>query len=516
MNKINFKLILFIVFTILYLPHCFIMVSDISLITAYEVDPGSIIDSIEKLYSGKIYNMLNGYHSKFYGWTYMSINFWLLLPIMLLNLIFGIKSKILFYLLLKFIYFSIGLTLILLVYKLSIKINKNSSYIAAFMVTFLLLVMPTSSQFYFVHPETTGALFLVLAMLFLSKYSENGYFKYYIYGIVCLSLASLSKQIFFFTAIPIFFAFYFLGFKKFNRNYITLFLISFVLGALTLFVIHPYAYIYPKVFIGYQLDLSSSLSGGNQIGYLLSLKNWILFIYNEASLLILPLVLTPILLIYSAFNLRKSNNLYCLLLMVSCGCVIISLAMVAYGNRISHAHHYLFPSYIFLLIICSFLIDSITGLKYRKVSVLLSGLAVYAFFGSSLHYAFHSIPNSISRLSFEKSVATVSYNYVSQKLQRGDKVVTDYQVAIPSGLGIIACGMWTGCGTETAIASFKPDYIMFDQQAAGNISPLEFLAFKNFVKNNNYKLIDKLPVQGRHNILTGHRAPSSEISVYKR
>ena len=94
MNKINFKLILVIVFTILYLPHCFIMVSDISLITAYEVDPGSIIDSIEKLYSGKIYNMLNGYHSKFYGWTYISINFWLLLPIKLLNLILGIKSKV--------------------------------------------------------------------------------------------------------------------------------------------------------------------------------------------------------------------------------------------------------------------------------------------------------------------------------------------------------------------------------------------------------------------------------------
>jgi hypothetical protein len=94
-------------------------------------------------------------------------------------------------------------------------------------------------------------------------------------------------------------------------------------------------------------------------------------------------------------------------------------------------------------------------------------------------------------LNFEKSVATVSYNYINQKLQRGDKIVTDYQVAVPSGLGVIACGMWTGCGTETAIASFKPDYIMFDQRAAGNISTLEFLAFKDFVKNNNYFHLDQ-------------------------
>ena len=49
MNNINYRLIIIIIFTILYLPHCFIMVNDISLITAYEVDPGWIIDSIEKL-----------------------------------------------------------------------------------------------------------------------------------------------------------------------------------------------------------------------------------------------------------------------------------------------------------------------------------------------------------------------------------------------------------------------------------------------------------------------------------
>lgn len=514
-NKINYRLILIIIFIILYLPHCFIMVSDISIITAYEVDPGSIIDSIEKLYSGKVYNMLNGYHSKFYGWTYMSINFWLLLPIKIFNLMLGINSKILFYLTLKFIYFSIGLVLTILVYKLSIKINRNNSCIAAFMATFLLLVMPTSSQFYFIHPETTGALFLVLAMLILSEYHDNGNKKYYILGIVCLSLASLSKQIFFFTALPIFIAYYYLGIKKFKFRPVALIFLTFGLGAFTLFVIHPYAYLYPKSFIGYQLELSTSLNGGNQIGYIASIKNWILFVYNDASILILPLIMAPILLAYSIYKYINYNSSSHLLLTVSCACVLISLMIVAYGNRISHAHHYLYPLYIFLLLIISFLIDAVTRLKYKAASIMM-GLAFYGFIVTSLHYAYYSIPASISRLNFEKSVASVSYNYINQALLKGDKLVMDYQIAVPSGLGVIGCGMWTGCGTETAIGFFNPDYIMFDYQAARGISPSEFLAFKNYVKKNNYKLIDRLPVSGDYNIFTGRRTPGSEIMVYKR
>lgn len=514
-NNINYRLIIIIIFFILYLPHCFIMVSDISLITSYEVDPGSIIDSIERLYSGNIYNMLNGYHSKFYGWTYMAINFWLLAPIKLFNLIFGIKSKTIFYLTIKFIYFLIGLILSLLVYKLSIKINKNNNHLAAFMATFMLLILPTSPQFYFIHPETTGALFLMLAMLILSEYHESGLKKYYIYGVISLSLACLSKQIFFFTAIPIFFAYYFIGIKKFKSRPISFLLITFGLGILALLIVHPYAFLQPKTFLRYQLDLSVSLSGGNQIEYFQSLKNWILFIYNNAGILIFPILLVPLLLIYSAFKYLKSNNFKYLSLMVSCACGILSLAVVAYGNRVNYYDHYLFPLYIFLILITSFLIDAVIASKYNKCSII-TGLVSYVFIVASLHYAYQAIPASVNRLNFEKSVAAISYNYIKQKLRQGDKLVMDYQVAVPTDLGVVSCGMWTGCGDVAAITSFKPDYVMFDQQAAGGISPSEFFAFKDFVRKNSYKLIDRLPVQGSHNVFTGERTLGSEILVYKR
>lgn len=515
-NRINYKLVLVIVFIILYLPHCFILVNDISLILAYEVDPGSIIDSIEKLYSGKIYNMLNGYHSKYYGWTYMSINFWLLAPIKLFNIVFNINSKLIFYLSLKFIYFLIGLILTIILYILAIKTNKNSKFVAAFMPALLLLLLPTSQQFYFIHPETTGALFLIFGMLVLSKFNQVGINKYYIIGIVCLSLASLSKQIYFFTAIPIFITYFLLGLKKYNKKFSTLLVLTLGFGAFSLLIVHPYAYLYPKMFLGYQFELSSSMVGGNQIGYIDSIKNWTIFIYRNTTILILPMALSPFLFVYGYLQYKKTYNFCYLSITLSSACAVMGFATVAYGNRVSLSHHYLFPVYIFLLVIISFVIDSIMGLPNKRVRLIGTISIIYVFIVASLYYAYDSIPNSINRLNFEKSVATVSYNYINQKLRSGNRLVMDYQIAVPANLGIISCGMWTGCGTESAITSFKPEYVMFNQEAAAGISPAEFSAFKNFVEKNNYNLIDKLSVQGNHNIFTGQRTSNTEILVYKR
>ena len=66
-NLLTFLLVL--IFSVLYLPQAFVMFQDINLISAFEVDPGSMIASINDLFQTPIYNMMNGYHSKFYGWT---------------------------------------------------------------------------------------------------------------------------------------------------------------------------------------------------------------------------------------------------------------------------------------------------------------------------------------------------------------------------------------------------------------------------------------------------------------
>ena len=64
-NKVYniYKLSIFVIFSTLFLPQTFILNADINLILAYEVDPGSIITSINDLFNFPYYNMFNGFHT---------------------------------------------------------------------------------------------------------------------------------------------------------------------------------------------------------------------------------------------------------------------------------------------------------------------------------------------------------------------------------------------------------------------------------------------------------------------
>ena len=93
-NKVyNFyKFLIFLIFAILFLPQTFILNEDINLVLAYEVDPGSIISSINTLFNFPYYNMFNGYHTTYYGWTHASLTFLFLLPFKFIFFIFKIES----------------------------------------------------------------------------------------------------------------------------------------------------------------------------------------------------------------------------------------------------------------------------------------------------------------------------------------------------------------------------------------------------------------------------------------
>ena len=69
-----YRIFLIAIYTVLFLPHVFVLVKDLGLISAFETDPGSIIDSIIGLFQHP-YNMNKNFHSWLYGWTYFSINF---------------------------------------------------------------------------------------------------------------------------------------------------------------------------------------------------------------------------------------------------------------------------------------------------------------------------------------------------------------------------------------------------------------------------------------------------------
>jgi len=194
--KINNAHLIFLIaiFSILFFPQAFVFNEDINVTYAFELDAGSIILSIDSLY--KNYNMFDEWHSKFYGWTYYFISFLSLLPLKIFMNIFNIADKSLFYLSIKIIFFLIGLISSLLFFKVIEKISSSKNIALA--ASLLYFSGSNFHLFYYLHPETTGALFLFLAIFLLLEYIENRNNKYYLFGIASCVLSALSKHPFFF------------------------------------------------------------------------------------------------------------------------------------------------------------------------------------------------------------------------------------------------------------------------------------------------------------------------------
>ena len=105
-----YRIILVIIFAVLFFPHVFAVVNDLGFIAAYETDPGSIIQSILSLYQHS-YNMNEAFHSRYYGWTYYAINYVLLMPIYLAKVFKIFTADYYIFVAIRFIFFMIGLHL---------------------------------------------------------------------------------------------------------------------------------------------------------------------------------------------------------------------------------------------------------------------------------------------------------------------------------------------------------------------------------------------------------------------
>ncbi|MEM6811420.1 MAG: hypothetical protein AAF549_03025, partial [Pseudomonadota bacterium] len=161
---------LIFLFSVVYLPLAFLLVEDLGLISAFEVDPASHISAVESLL--KTYNMHESYHSKYYGWTYFGINFFLLVPIKLFTVLFGIESNFFLYFGIRFILFSIGLASLVAFYY--VIVNFFKSHVIAFIAGLLYVFNSVGYKyFYIIHPETTGILFIFLAVLALQNFVKN-------------------------------------------------------------------------------------------------------------------------------------------------------------------------------------------------------------------------------------------------------------------------------------------------------------------------------------------------------
>jgi len=161
-----------------------------------KVDPASITHSIYELFESPYYNMLASYHSRYYGWSYMVINFIILSPF---ELIFGIthhNHPEVINFTIRAILFAISLFAVLVFYTVCLKLTRYRTI--SFFAALLFMVTPITSTFWHtIHPEAAGILFFLLGALYFLHFRESRERKDYIFCLVFLVLSSLSKQPFF-------------------------------------------------------------------------------------------------------------------------------------------------------------------------------------------------------------------------------------------------------------------------------------------------------------------------------
>jgi hypothetical protein len=488
----NFKyfdlpiIFLIAIFFYLYFNQIFVANESIALATGFEVDPGSILQSIHGLYQND-YNSLKEYHSKFYGWSQYSITFLLSLPIHWVSENYH-KVEIDFFLLYyRFIFFFSGLALIFVVYKIIVAIFNDNHKWVAFALVLSVIISPFSKIFVFLHPEPIGLLFLLAAIYFIIKKEEFNLTEF-IFVLVLINLAALSKQIFFFASIPLYF--YLLFFCKLNTvnsNYNWKLLYLILSAIVVLFLIHPYALLKPDEFIYYQLQLSTS-KASSEVTFYQSLVLWVDFIYKNAFLYFSYYILGLVCFFLAVIIKRDFIPLKYKNVLIIFFVGIFALLFVSFGNRVTFAHHYIVITYFLGILLFA------AGLMHLKSSFVKGGalapliLLLIAPMVLSNYSANRDYLST--RLDYKSSIAFVSFSYIEEKIGGGSRIAHDHNIVPPTAVGITSCSYWHGCRGE-GLKEFNPDFIIFS--ITNSIAdPDGIRNFNDYIRDNNMQLLDRI------------------------
>lgn len=515
-NIKNSTIVALFLYVTLYFPHIFILNEDVNLLLSYEVDPGSIFYAIEDLFRAPYYNMMNGYHSRYYGWSYLSINFVLLAPIKIWSTVFSIKPIVLNLLVVKLILFLIGFLVIYHGSKLVEILSKGC--VEQYFFKVLVVLLPTYF-YYYIHPETTGILFILISYLLLHSFLNTNNVKYLYWGFSSLVVASLSKQVFVVPSgvvlIAYLVAYHRVGLQNMVKSlpfYGNALLI--IMG--TAFVIHPYAFIQFHTFIEHQQYLAISLTGQDALSFFASFSQWFIVVKDSFGgyFYIIGLITSPIIFLYYSHLLCKNFNFKNLFFITNSAAIVISFLFLAYGNRISFLTHYLFIIY-FLSTINLLAIYELPIFKIpTRAGMVLRYLSCY-FIGILCIYLLSiDVIQSINRLSYKNSAAYVSYNYIRKNIKSEDVVLHDFTIAVPTALSHTSCHFWRECATIDGIVAKNPNYVIYNKNMSNKINPDKFEMMFKFIKENNFKLVAEIPFY--ENISNSFDLEENTLFVYKK
>ncbi|MGF1730485.1 hypothetical protein [Photobacterium kasasachensis] len=458
----------------------YILIYAVSVISRVEsvefmgIDAHSIVDSLNTITTYPYYNMGDSYHSKYYGWTYLSLNF----VVLMFSKLFGLVNEESFNIIVRLNLFVIGMLLTITLYTLSRHFFSRT--ISACTVLYFLIDPVSSHYFLTIHPESIGLLLQCVGLIVLLDLSRSKAFSFkkFIFAVILFSLSSLAKQPFFIVNVSIglvFFAWLYrdAGYNLQVKDIVKLMICSIVAFLVTFFIIHPYAFLDYSSFIKAQSELSS---GHSSVEIAEALNTW----FNELSNSIVFCL--NLLILFSLLFVRRVHWVY----ICSVTITLLIVSLFVYKSRMFISLVYLYPLYIFAIfnIVYFFHIvaNKISNKTVKQVSLYIVVFFILCNATSNLTYSVFSAHYRF--LTDGLGTKYITWNYI-KSLDENVAVAYSPDVAMPEPYKSNGCHAWQGCADYVNLSDFKPDVVIFSPE----YPHYNFSEYEKFANRDEYKLV---------------------------
>ncbi|MCU0830686.1 MAG: hypothetical protein MUC58_04050 [Rhizobiaceae bacterium] len=468
--------VLLALYTLMFGPAAFAQLSNSAFM---DIDPQSIMDSIDGLTSSPYYNMNAQYHSQFYGWTYFALHF----PIVMALKASGLATEVTLNLTARVVLFVIGALLVHQMFRLA---RRFFSLPWAAFGTFAFMANPVASHFFItIHPESLGVLLQIVALrFFIAVYDAPGLDRRaYMLAVLFLSLSALCKQAFVIANGLIFIGFALAQWKRPGGSGVASAAMLRQLAALTvgiaflvLMVIHPNVVLEFDRFLHAQLALMNEHAAppfsdvAMRWAGVLSSNPMVLFAL--LATLVVPFLPRP------DFPFKLSLVL-----------TALALSVFIYQARLFVVATYLYPAFAFVFFNVFYIVTS------RVMPVLKAGFGTPAARGVAAMAIAPALVVICSNAVFSTyrahsmllldglTTAHLAWNHMAAK-PAGTKIAYSPNVAVLDPLKQSGCHAWQGCANAAALSDFDPDYVVFSPDYAH----FDATSYQAFIAEKGYRL----------------------------
>lgn len=512
-DKRNLPLfIILIIYSYFLFPLCFLNNDYLSLLTAFHIDSGSIINSIFTIMNKNIfYNQNQGFHTAFYGYPYNSILFIVFIFIRKIFHLSVVNDFPIFAAVARVISFLISITTLSLIYLLSLKILKKVIY-AFFVIIFLTIFSGFSFYSTLIKPDILALLFGTVTFLLIYYYINTNKSYYYVSSIIFASLATFTKQQYIFIGVPLILA-YFIN-KKLKNNFIKelpILFLFYLKAAIIIFplffLIHPFAFINFSHFIAIQKIIASGKNVSSPI--IENVQFWLPF-YTQYPIILLGFFSSFISIVSYFFNKNKSV-VFKIVFLTSMFCIIYTLWLTVSVGPI-RVEAYLIPVFGLYIINAFYLFIQISYINNKSKLLNIFKISLFSILIAIFAYSFKPmLKNTISLISMSNNFKNSLQMYAVRNLMLSSaknrqfsktKIIFTASLPIPQYEFKDAKNIWQfnfGDKFISEIKAYNPDFIAVDttqyyeqsytwwKKTAFNLG---FTKSKIFLKDNIIREID--------------------------